>query len=363
MEDYSIYLPNYSIGKDVFAKLPEICLPYGKKILAIGGHHGMAAVKDLLWQTVEGTELEILDFVWYGGESTYENVEKLQEHPLVEEADMFFAIGGGKALDTVKCLSIKMKKPVFTIPTIASNCAACTCVSIMYREDGSFLEPFFFQKPPVHTFIHTGVIAKSPARYMWAGIGDTYAKYFESMVSSRGEDLPHYVAMGVNVSRMCYEPLLKYGEKALKDQEQGIASYEFEQAVLAIVVTTGIASILLTKDHIIDYNTGLAHAIYYALTSFPHMEEGHLHGELVGFGVLLLLLCDRDEENFRRVYEFNHRIGLPTAIEQVEITEEDLPAVIKQTICMKDIDHNPYPITEEMLEKAFETLKKLNERK
>lgn len=360
MEDYSIYLPNYSIGSNVFQKIPEVCSPYGKKILAIGGKKAIASVKELLERAVERTELEILDFVWYGGESTYENVDALRKNPLLREADMLFAIGGGKALDTVKCLAVKEGKTLFTFPTIASNCAACTCVSIMYNEDGSFKEPFFFQKPPAHAFINTSVIVNTPLKYMWAGIGDTYAKYFESTVSSRGENLKNYVALGVNVSRMCYEPLLQYGKKALEDQKAGNVSYEFEQVVSAIVVTTGIASILLTKDHIIDYNTGLAHAIYYALTSFPHIEEGHLHGELVGFGVLLLLLCDGEEETFRKVYDFNKSVGLPVRIADVEITDEDLPAVIRQTVSMKDIDHNPYKITEEMLTQAFETLEKIN---
>lgn len=356
MEDYSIYLPSYSIGSDVFQKIPEVCRPYGKKILAIGGKRAMESVRELLKKAVRETELTILDFVWYGGESTYENVDALRQNPLVKEADMLFAIGGGKALDTVKCLAVKEEKTLFTFPTIASNCAACTCVSIMYHEDGSFREPFFFPKPPAHAFINTSVIVNTPLKYMWAGIGDTYAKYFESTVSSRGENLKNYVALGVNVSRMCYEPLLQYGKKALDDQKAGTVSYEFEQVVSAVVVTTGIASILLTKEHIIDYNTGLAHAIYYALTSFPHIEEGHLHGELVGFGVLLLLLCDGDKETFQKVYDFNKSIGLPTKIADVEITGEDLPAVIKQTVSMKDIDHNPYKITEEMLTEAFEAL-------
>jgi glycerol dehydrogenase len=162
------------------------------------------------------------------------------------------------------------------------------------------------------------------------------------------------------MSKMCYEPLLAFGAKALEDQKKGICSYEFEQTVLAIVVTTGIVSILVTKDHIIDYNTGLGHAVYYALTSFPHIEEGHLHGELVGFGILLLLLCDNDMENFQKVYEFNKSIGLPVKTEDVEISKEDLAAVIKQTVSMKDIDHNPYVVTEEMLTKAFDRLEEIN---
>jgi glycerol dehydrogenase len=191
---------------------------------------------------------------------------------------------------------------------------------------------------------------------MWAGIGDTYAKYFESTISSRGENPVHYVALGVGMSRLCYEPLLLYGKKALEDQKKGVLSYEFEQTVLSIVVTTAIVSILVTTEHIIDYNTGLGHAVYYALTSFPHIEEGHLHGELVAFGVLLLLLVDHDEENFRKVYEFNKSIGLPVCLKDVEITEKDLEAVIEKTVSMKDIDHNPYVVTKEMLAEAFEKL-------
>lgn len=360
MDNYSIYLPSYTIGKDAFKDIGKICRHYGKKILAIGGETAIESVKARILTAVSGTELEIIDFLWFGGEATYENVERLKNHPFVAEADMLFAVGGGKALDTVKCLAIKTGLPIFTVPTIASNCAACTCVSIMYHEDGSFKEPFFFEKPPVHSFINTEVIVDTPARYMWAGIGDTYAKYFESTVSSRGENPVHYVALGIGMSNMCYEPLLAYGAKALEDQKRGICSYEFEQTVLAIVITTGIVSILVTKDHIIDYNTGLGHAVYYALTSFPHIEEGHLHGELVGFGILLLLLCDNDMENFTKVYEFNKSVGLPVKVEDVEIGKEDLEAIIKKTVSMKDIDHNPYVVTEKMLKEAFDKLETIN---
>ena len=46
-------------------------------------------------------------------------------------------------------------------------------------------------------------------------MGDTYAKYFEAEMSSKGEELQHYFQMGVNASRMCYEPIMKYGKAAM----------------------------------------------------------------------------------------------------------------------------------------------------
>lgn len=360
MENYSIYLPSYSIGKDVYRQINEICQPYGTKILAIGGHKAMAAVKDDLGDAIKGSNLQILEFRWYGGECSYENVTMLMEDPLVQEADMIFAIGGGKATDTGKCVATKLSKPVFTFPTIASNCSACTSVSIIYHTDGSFREPFFFPKPPTHAFIQTSVLINSPSIYMWAGLGDTYAKYFECTVSSRNEELPHYVALGITTSEMCMKPILQYGQKALLDNKAGLLSYEYEQVVLSIIVTTAIVSILVTTERIIDYNTGLAHAVFYALTSYPHIEEKHLHGEVVSFGVLLLLLVDEQKEMFDQIYSFSKRVGLPTNLSDLELTKAELPDIIHKTLQMKDIDHNPYAITEEMLLQAFAVLETLS---
>lgn len=360
MENYSISLPSYSIGNDVYKKIGEVCSPFGTRIICIGGKTAISKSRELIEKGVENTGLEILDFIWYGGEASYENVETLEQNSMVKNADMIFAIGGGKALDTVKALGYRTGKTVFTFPTIASNCAGTTAVSIMYNRDGSFKEPYFFSAPAKHCFINTQIIAKSPAKYIWAGMGDTYAKYFESVMSSRGEDLVHYHALGVTVSQLCLFPLLKYGKKAMEDFKNGTASFEVEQAILSVVVTTGIASILLTAEHIIDYNTGLAHAVFYALTSFPHIEERHLHGEVVGYGVLILLLVDKDEEMFKTMFDFNKSIGLPTCLADIEMSENNLERLVPMVCAMKDIDHNPYKITEEMVFKAFKELEKYN---
>ena len=358
---YDIYLPSYSIGSDVYNKIESVCLPYGTGVVVVGGRTAMEKALPKLQTAIEGTDIHILENLWYGGEASYENVDMLAATQSVKEADMIFAVGGGKATDTAKALADVTGKPVFTFPTIASNCSACTSVSIMYKPDGSFLKPYFFRKPPAHAFIDTQIIADSPDRYMWAGIGDTYAKYFESSVSSRDEAVSHYIRLGVTNSLMCYEPMLKYGRQALEDMRMGKFSPEFEQVVLSIIVSTAIASILLTADHIIDYNTGLAHAIFYALTSYPHIEERHLHGEVVGYGVLVLLLVDGDEENFRKLFDFNKSIGLPTRLSDIELTVDEIPALVKATLAMRDIEHNPYVITEDMLTDAFNRLEELNQ--
>lgn len=360
LENYEVHLPNYSIGDDIYSNIGPVCESYGKTVLMIGGGKALAAARDKIASYVAKTNLEIIGEVLYGENCTYDTVEKLRRLPEYQQADMVFGVGGGKALDTVKCLCITDDKPVFAFPTIASNCSACTSVSIMYNEDGTFLHPHFFVRPVMHSFIDTQIIAAAPSQYMWAGIGDTYAKYYEATISSRDERLEHFTALGVEVSRMCSKPLLDYGKKAYEDHKKGICSYDVEQVILAIVVTTGIASIFLTKDFTPDYNSGLAHAVFYSMTKYPVIEERHLHGEVVAFGVLLALLVDGQEEAFEDIYRLNREISLPTSLEEIEITQEQWESCMDTIPSMSDVVHYPYRVTREMLEDA---MAKLNERR
>lgn len=356
LENYEVHLPSYSIGDKIYEKIGPVCESYGKKVLVIGGRKALAAAYDKIAAYVAQTNLEIIGTEIYGENCTYATVERLRALPLYQEADMVFGVGGGKALDTVKCLCIPDDKPVFSFPTIASNCAATTSVSILYNEDGTFLKPHFFIRPVMHAFIDTQIIAQAPSQYMWAGIGDTYAKYYEALISSRDERLEHFTAVGVAVSQMCRDPLLLYSAQALEDHKQGLCTYAVEQVVLAIVVTTGIASIFLTKDYTPDYNSGLAHAIFYALTAYPVIEERHLHGEVVAFGILIALLVDGQKEEFEKIYELNKSIGLPTRLSDIEIAPAQWEECLDRIPTMSDVAHYPYKVTRPMLEDAMKTL-------
>ena len=196
LENYELHLPSYSVGKEVYNQIGKICKPYGTKVLVIGGKKALSAAFDKISKNAADGGLDIIGKEIYGTDCTYEAVERLAALTSFQEADMVFAVGGGKAIDTCKCLCIECEKPVFTFPTIVSNCAACTSVSIMYHEDGTFFKPHFFTHSAVHAFIDTQIIAAAPYRYLWAGIGDTYAKNYEAEISSRGEKLPHYTEVG-----------------------------------------------------------------------------------------------------------------------------------------------------------------------
>lgn len=353
LNNYSMSLPNYTIGEKAYEVIPQFCKKCGSTAVIIGGKTAMEKAAAKIRSYADG--IKILAEVFYGGECSYENVEALMKNKDVLAADMIFAVGGGKATDTGKCLGDKLDKPVFTFPTIASNCSCCTCVSIMYKPDGTFIHPYFFNNAPAHAFIDTQIICEAPEKYIWAGMGDTIAKYYEATISARGESPEHFKAMGLVISQMCTEPVFKYGAAAYKANIRKAASDEFREVVLAITVSTGLASIMLTRDHTPDYNSGLAHAFFYALTSVG-IEEKHLHGEVVALGVLICLLYDGQNDEFRRVRDFCEQVGLPVHLQDIDISEETMDKLVPMVCGMSDVRHYPYEITPEKLREALKTL-------
>ena len=196
--------PGYTVGPDAYEDIVNICSAYGKKAAIIGGRKALAAAEPQIRKAVEGSGIEITGTFWYGGEASRENMDMLR--PQVADADMIFAVGGGKAIDTCKVLAHETNRPFFTFPTIASTCASCTSLGIVYHPDGSLREYAFSKIPPNHIFINTEIIANAPARYLWAGMGDTMAKHYECTISSRNDVPAHSDAMGIALSSMCAAP-------------------------------------------------------------------------------------------------------------------------------------------------------------
>lgn len=199
--NYSVYLPSYSIGADCYKEIPQVTRFFGRTAVVIGGETAMGKAKPFLLEGVAGSGVKLIGFIPYGGDSTYENGGRLIADPTVQAADMLFAVGGGRACDTVKYVADKLDKPLFTFPTVASNCAPVTAISVIYNADGTFRE-YYYPKLANHCFINSAVIADSPEPLLWAGIGDALSKECEAVFASQDDALSHTPLMGRQVSRV-----------------------------------------------------------------------------------------------------------------------------------------------------------------
>lgn len=358
MSNYSIFLPSYSVGVDCYNEIPYVIRKYGKKVAVIGGKTAIEKSKIELLKGIKNSDVEILDFIWYGGDSTYENVEILKNNPNVQKSDVLFAVGGGRACDTVKTLADMIDKPFFTFPTLGSNCAATTSISVIYNSNGSFKEYYYMKQPSYHTFINTKIIADSPEKLLWAGIGDALSKECEVLFASRDKFMYHTPLMGICMSKICTDPLIQYGKKAIEDCKNNISSFELEQVALDIIISTGIVSNFATHEAQKDpkdnyyYNSSLAHCVYYGSSLIKACEK-HLHGEIVSFGVLCLLTYDNQIEERNRIMEFNKNIGLPITLSDISLTEDDLEIIAKKASSVVEWSYVPGNPTEEKFIQAI----------
>ena len=342
---YSVYLPSYSIGEDCYKEIPYVARNYGKKAVVIGGKTAMAKSKAALLDGVKGSDLEITDFIWFGGDSSYENGNALIVNQTVCDADIIFGVGGGRACDTAKYVANELDKPLFTFPTVASNCAAVTSICVIYNPDGSFKE-YYYPKIANHTFINTSVISDSPYNLLWAGIGDALSKECEAVFSSKDDHLSHTPLMGVQLSKVCTQPLLDYGKEALASLKEHRVSDALMEVTLDIIVSTGIVSNMTT--HIPDYyyNSSLAHCVYYGST-VTHGGHKHLHGEVVSLGVLCLLTYEGQDDLRDAVMKFNSSIGLPVCFEDIDITEDEFDTMTDKAVASTEWQYRPKDVTRE----------------
>ena len=183
------------------------------------------------------------------------------------------------------------------------------------------------------------------------------AKHYECTVSSRGDIPAHSDAMGIALSSMCAVPMLRWGEKALADCRAHKVTDELTEVILGIIVSTGLVSNFVQ----VDYTTGLAHAVYNGFTVLKSTEENHhLHGEVVSYGILVLLTVDKQYEELEKVFNFNRSMGLPTKLSDIHATPDDVRTVAEKALKGIDVRKHPYEVTEDMIVDAITELEKYN---
>jgi glycerol dehydrogenase-like iron-containing ADH family enzyme len=343
-----VTLPSYTVGGDAYAGFAGIARGLGGRVYLAGGIKAMAAALPAL-QSAGAQEL-LAGVTPYGGDCTLPAARALADKASAANATAIAGMGGGRALDTAKAAASMLGLPMLTFPTIAATCAAVTALSVMYREDGAFDRFVFHGAPPAHAFLHTGVLAAAPCKYLRAGMGDSIAKHFECVFSARGMALNHLNAMGTALSAACWEQQLLYGADAMRDAARGEDSPALQNAVLANIVTTGLVS-LLVDDR---YNGALAHSLYYALESVPAVAHGCLHGDVVAYGVMAQLFMDGQADKAAEVFRFLHAIGTPLTLKSmgVDVFGNGFAAIAEAASCQPDMALLPYTVTPGMILEA-----------
>jgi glycerol dehydrogenase len=265
---------------DILIEAGNYIRKYGKKILLIGSEKSIESVKRQLFPSLEQADVSFRLEYFKG----YPTQEKVNSYVSVygKTIDAVAGIGGGRVIDTAKALGNRLHIPVITVPTIAATCAAWAAISILYDNEGHFVEIFRNDFAPALVLADTRILINAPVRYTYAGVIDTFAKWYEINPYAEENVSDTHFQVIRSISRLAFRTLTENVPVALQEARKGIVSRAAIQTIDAIICLAGLAGSFNTAK----LYPGIAHTFYNLSTQVVPAPQ-LLHGEKIAFGLLL----------------------------------------------------------------------------
>lgn len=318
---------------------------FGKRAFLIAHKDDSARVKSQLDYTQEKYKVEIT-VADFKGECSRGEIARLKDIVKQGKYDVIIGLGGGKALDTSKCVSDNLK-PVIVCPTIAATDAPTSSSAVVYHDDHSFDDYAYFKFNPTIVLVDTQVIAQAPVRFLVSGMGDALSTYFEARATRRnllkghvnaggnGKPIANSTNAAMAMAELCYQTLLTDGYKAMEACKAKRVTPALENIVENNILLSGIG-----------FESGglaAAHAVYNGMTVIEESEK-YMHGEKVAFGTLVQLVLENAEmEEIQEVIDFCISVGLPVCLKDLDcpdVSDEKLMEVAEKVCIPEESVHN-----------------------
>ncbi|MEB3332377.1 MAG: iron-containing alcohol dehydrogenase family protein [Synechococcaceae cyanobacterium] len=250
-----------------------------------------------------------------------EDLQRLAATAPAQDADAVIAAGGGKVLDAGKLLAQRLGLVCITVPTSAATCAGWTALANLYSPSGAFQGDVALERCPDLLVFDHGLVRQAPPRTLVSGIADAMAKWYEASVSS-GSSPDGLVQMAVQMARLLRDQLLLEAAEAIADP----AGEAWVRVAEASALTAGLIGGLGGAG----CRTVAAHAIHNGLTQLE-ASHGRLHGEKVGFGILVQLRLEEllagsllAAQARRQLLPFFRGLGLPISLAELGLAGASL---------------------------------------
>ncbi len=231
--------------------------------------------------------------------------------------DIVAGVGGGVAIDTAKAVSHELGSNLVIIPTVASNDAPCSALAVQYKEDHTLDRFLKLKRSPDVVLVDSRVISQAPVRLFVAGMGDALATWFEAFTctKSSAKNMSGGVSTSaaLSLARLCFDTLMEYGVSAKLAVERKALTPAVEKVIEANIMLSGLGF----------ESAGLssAHGIHEGLV-FLEDTHGMMHGELVAYGTLCLLVMENyPTAEIHQIINFCKAVGLPVTLRQLGISD------------------------------------------
>ena len=274
-----------------------------------------------------------------------EDLSRLAELSQSQGCDGVVACGGGKVLDAGKLLAHRLGLPCITVPTSAATCAGWTALANLYSPQGAFQGDVALEHCPELLVFDHGLVASAPNRTLASGIADAMAKWYEASVSS-GASRDGLVQQAVQQARVLRDQLLLEAEQALGEVGG--------EAWVRVAEASGLTAGLIGGIGGARCRTVAAHAVHNGLTQLE-ASHGQLHGEKVGFGILVQLRLEESvggsqlaAQARRQLLPFFQLLALPVSLKDLGLAQASLAELqeVAEFACRpgSDLHHLPFSV-------------------
>jgi len=332
----------YLQGAGMLRQFGTHCAAIGKKVLILITPGGEKRFGNVLRESLDSAACAY-QFCIFNGDTNIPEIARVSDMINSFGCDLVAGIGGGRVLDTARAAADLSDKRLIIVPTTASSDAPCSAVAVIHDENGKTIEIRSVKRNPDLVLVDTEIIAQAPAYYLSAGIGDALATYFEAHANclrqKRENNGEYSTRTALAMSRLCYEIILEFGVEAIWAVENNIVNYALEQLVQAVVFLSGYG--------FENGGVAAAHAINEGFSIIPRCSK-ILHGDLVGFGILVQLeLEKRPEDEKEALRKFMTTVGLPTCLKDLgleSMSDDELRIVSEAACSAPPMKNMPFPV-------------------
>ncbi|MFP4170260.1 MAG: glycerol dehydrogenase [Methanomassiliicoccales archaeon] len=330
----------------------------GTKPFILGGTRSIGQVEDQMKEDFDENGIEPVHWEKGVRYCTMPEIDRLTEAAKEKGADFIVGVGGGSIMDLAKAVASerRLQMPIALINTIPSTDAPCSALSVVYDENHAVEDIWMYYKNPDLVLVPTDVTIQAPVKWLVAGMGDALATRFEaeavrdSYSANALIDGARPASAATKLAQFCYENLIAYGYQAKLANEKQAITDAYDSVAMANTLLSGIG-----------FESGglaAAHGIHDGLTNAPGRVKAPKpeHGDLVAIGTLTQLIMEnRSRELLEEVLNFCLTVGLPTTLEEIGVTYDDLEMCAKATCDPGHpyADRNVYPLTVDRLVDAL----------
>jgi glycerol dehydrogenase-like iron-containing ADH family enzyme len=331
-------------GPGAWAEALTLLPGLGRHVLLLGRSQATTGLRRQLQADLEATGLQVTPGLLQH-DCCEADLQRLAQLTRTAGAQLVLAAGGGKVLDAGKLLAHRLQLACVTVPTSAATCAGWTALANIYSPDGAFEGDVALQRCPDLLVFDHELVAQAPARTLASGIADAMAKWYEASVSS-GASSDGLIQQAVQMARVLRDQLLLESDAALREPRS--------EAWVRVVEACGLTAGLIGGIGGARCRTVAAHAVHNGLTQLQACH-GVLHGEKVGFGILVQLRLEEllggsqlAAQARRQLLPLFQRLGVPCTLAELQLSQASLAQL--EEVCAfacapgSDLHHLPFAV-------------------